>query len=384
MPADLIAPNVHVALIHFPLALLAVGVAVEVFAFVWPRSTLGSAGRWMVLLGALSAVPTAFSGIYALKHIARVPVQPERPWVDFKAASPVLSDPAIWHALWLHTVVQAIATGLAVLSAVVFLGSSDRARHVLRVPVLAVLVLAVGGMMVGAWFSGAAIYDHGAGVDRGWPPTAKEKQPPALALFPPAEYHLIFAGTAIAIALASVGLSFRKLAVLTDPAGVDDPDHDHGSTDLARSFNPNLELIEPPAAVPAGRFWLLAFVVAASTSALGWLLIALGADVLSSAHGRYGKIPALLWDQVKPLPGQTVNRLLAHLATGGVIILVPLVLAALARWAPRQRAVLATLTLVLTLAIAAQVWFGVLLMYDGSDGPINHFNPPADATAAAN
>ncbi len=379
--AELIAPNLHVALIHYPLGMLVVGVFIELFAFLWPRSTVRSAGRWLIGLGALSAVPAAFSGIYALRAVARVDMADSLRWADVRAASPVLSDPAIWHALKTHTVYQSVATGVAALAVVVWLGSGDALRRKLVAPVLTVLVLSVAGMMVGAWFSGEAIYQHGTGVDRGWPPTPAntvEASPTKVEqLFPPVELHVIAAGTTVAIALAAIGLSFRRLALIAEPPPADGDFADR-SHDVARSFNPNLEVGPASPPVPAARFWLLAFAVALGTSAGGWFVLARSADVFHAAHGHYGQIPKLLWTQVKPEPGQKVNRLLVHFASGSVIILVPLVLAVLARFAPRQRLLLAAATLVLTAAVAAQVWLGVLLMYDTPDGPINGFNPPAN------
>ena len=378
--AELIAPNLHVALIHCPLGMLLVGVLIELFAFLWPRSTARAAGRWMILLGALSAIPAAFSGIYALRAVARVGMANPAPWADVKAASPVLSDPVIWGQLRTHTLYQSIATGVAVLAAVVYLGAGDAARRALHAPLVAVLVLAVGGMMAGAWFSGEAIYRHGTGVDRGWPPTPANTvaDPPTKVeqLFPPVELHVLFAGTTVALAMAAVGLSFRKLSLSVGPAT--SLAHDYGSTDLARSFNPNLEVAAAAPPLPASRFWLLAFVVAATTSLGGWFVLARSADVLASAHGHYGQIPKLLWNQVKPDPAEheKVTRRLVHLIAGGTIIGIPLLLAALARWAPRQRFLLAAFTLVLMVAVAAQVWFGVLLLYDSPSGKINHFNEP--------
>ncbi len=384
--AELLAPNLHVALVHFPLGLLVVGVAVELISSLWPESSARAAGRWMIGLGVLSAVPAAFSGIYALRAVARLDPGVDRTWADVRAASPVLSDPLIWKQLRTHAIYQSVATGVAVLAAVAWLGCSDDGRRAVRVPVLAVLVVCVGGMMVGAWFSGEAIYKHGTGVDRGWPadsPTAAPTAAPTRVedLFPPVELHVVLAGTTVALAAAAVGLSFRKLTVAAGPPVLSV--HEHGSADLVRSFNPNIEVGAYVPKLPAARFWLLAFVVAATTSLGGWFVLARSADVFEDAQGKYGQVPQLLWRLVKPDPAEheRVTRLLVHLIAGGTIIGLPLLLAALARFAPRQRVALAAATLVLAGAVAAQVWFGVLLMYDTPRGPINHFNPGAAETA---
>ena len=384
LAAELISPNLHVALIHYPLGLLAVGVLIELFAFLWPRSTVRSAGRWFILLGALSAVPAAFSGIYALRNVARVDMSVDRSWADVKAASPVLSDPVIWHQLKTHTLYQSVATGVAVLAVVVWLGSGDDLRRTLHVPTLALLVLALGGMMVGAWFSGEAIYQHGTGVEPAWPQTRADSPPPPTRVegwFPPVELHLVAAGTTVAVALAAIGLSFRQLATID---GLTVEPRDGGQTELVRSFNPNIEVAQRLPPLPAGRFWLVTFAVAVVTALGGYFVLARGADVFTDAHGHYGQIPAMLWKQIKPEPPQKVNRLLVHSLTGGAIVVVPLVLAGLARFAPRQRVALSVFTVLLVGAVAAQVWIGVLLLYDTPDGPINHFKQPAaEASPAA-
>jgi hypothetical protein len=49
-------------------------------------------------------------------------------------------------------------------------------------------------------------------------------------------------------------------------------------------------------------------------------------------------------------------------------------LAILARFAPRRRWLISIFTLLLALAVAAQVWLGILLLLDKSTGLINHFN----------
>ena len=64
---EYITPNWHAVLVHAPLGLLSVGIFIEVFSFLWRRSTVRTAGRWMVLLGAITAVPALTSGIYAYR-----------------------------------------------------------------------------------------------------------------------------------------------------------------------------------------------------------------------------------------------------------------------------------------------------------------------------
>src|ERR1700722_10689969 len=100
MTGEFISPNLHVCLIHFPMALLIIGVCIALCSFLFPRSSLRVSGRWMLLLGALATVPATLSGIYALSDIARMnnPVG-DGPWVDVKSASAWLAQPAIWQLM---------------------------------------------------------------------------------------------------------------------------------------------------------------------------------------------------------------------------------------------------------------------------------------------
>jgi uncharacterized membrane protein len=66
---EFIIPNWHVILIHYPLALLTVGTLIEIFSFLWRRSGFRAAGRGMILIGALCAIPAATSGIYAARQV---------------------------------------------------------------------------------------------------------------------------------------------------------------------------------------------------------------------------------------------------------------------------------------------------------------------------
>lgn len=435
MLAEFVTPNLHVALIHYPLGLLVAGVMIETFAFLgWRRSGFRVAGRWMIGVGAAGGVVAAFSGIYALQAVAATTV--DTGWADLRAASPTLHDPATWSLLWHHTLYQSCAAGLAMAAVVVWIGCSDRGRRAAHWPVLIALLGSVGGMVVGAWFGGEAIYRHGVGVE-GVPSVersattapavaaeaakadkgddrlterAAEKNearptvPPAVAraeqLFPPTELHVVFAGTATAVALLSLGLSARRITAAHELAddrrpirpgprlpGADlgyelsmDPNvrQPPSAVAMARSFNPDVEVRVRPR-VPAARFWLLSFAAAAVTSLLGWYVLARAADI-DFVH-QPKQVAGQLWNQIRPQPNEPrLNRLLTHALSGSAIVALPVVLALLARFAPRQRVLLGLCGLVLVAAVAAQVWVGVLLLYDGSDGPVTRFKP---ATAAA-
>jgi hypothetical protein len=126
--------------------------------------------------------------------------------------------------------------------------------------------------------------------------------------------------------------------------------------------------------IPSSRFWLLVFLGAVATALVGaWIV----------ARARQTFDPKELW---KLITGDGYMRLLAHLIAGVSIVMLPLLLALLSRFARRSRAMLGLFSLLLVAALAAQVWLGILLMFDqaklGPDaGPWYRFQKPAASMA---
>jgi uncharacterized membrane protein len=374
---EFVNPNLHVVLIHYPLALLVAGTLIELFSFMWRRHGFRAAGRWMILLGAMSAVPTALSGVYALHDVAN----PDKQAVIWKetAASNVLSSEQ-WEHLRQHVLWTSIATGLAMLVVVSWLGCSDGWRQKLHWPLLIVLLLSVAIIVVGAQHGGDAVYEHGTGVMRADAGTASEAVPatdaaaPAAttsadesagiagqiqSVLPPMQMHVILAGIASSLALASLGLSIRRASQFPAPTQVD-----HIAAALNTSGD-DPQSPEPPgtaqAIAPAARFWLLAALAGLLTAAVGYWMLVIGFGM---------RWPMELWKAaILEYP-----RRRAHLFAGGAIIILPIVLSLLTRVAPRQKWLLMPVALLLVLAIAFQVWVGILLMFDTSEGPLSGFN----------
>ena len=308
-----------------------------------------------------------------------------------KAASPLLSNAEVWQTLQRHMLFQSVSTGLCVLVVVVWLGCSDELRESLRAPLLVVLLIATGGIIAGAWFGGEAVYRHAVAVDL--PSDVKSPAPPPTYAFENyisvAEIHVIAAGTMVAVALGAIGMSFRKISATVIQPGDTRPiiprDELRGPRgpmtppdpiDVLRSFNPSIEVTNNPFA-PAGRFWVLTFVIGLGVAAGGLFLTFGDANLLDTARLHHQPVWQVAWDQIKPADGQKINRLIAHLGAGLTLILTPLVLALLSRFAPRRRFVLSFFTLILLAAVAAQVWIGILLLFDTPDGPVNHFQTAA-------
>lgn len=199
---ELISPNLHVILVHFPLALLVAGLAIEIVSLIDRRSTLRTAGRWMVLLGALLAVPTALSGMYAFADVARRSIPAEQrpvrvwdmPWWQVlqrtqlgqsNGAAPAAAHADAWRMLKRHGWVQAPATAFAVVLVVLALSLSARWRRRLYVPLLLGMLGAAGLMVWGAWYGGESVYRHGAAVALG-----DDQSPPPRPAEPPSRFSL--------------------------------------------------------------------------------------------------------------------------------------------------------------------------------------------------
>src|SRR5262249_61269466 len=95
----------------------------------------------MILLGALTAIPTVTSGIYELYDVAN-PTKAAVPWKEV-VNQRALSDHQ-WEILRDHLLQESIAAGLAVLVVVTWLACSDRWRRNLHIPLLVLLLVSVG------------------------------------------------------------------------------------------------------------------------------------------------------------------------------------------------------------------------------------------------
>ena len=377
---DLIKPNWHIALVHFPIALLVVGTLVELFSFLgWRGSGFRRGGRWMILLGAIAAVPTTFSGIYAYNHA----------YLEDLVAngkSNLLLDRIMTQHVWS----QAGATVLAMVLVVTWIGLTDLWRDRLSIVFKVGLIGLSGLILWGAHLGGEQVYGHAVGVSTTQP---QDNHPDAQALAsletwaklaPPAQTHVTMAGLAAAVACVTLGLAIRMVTTGYDAVVTT------GHTErIARAFNPDaiadptLPAVEervvisrnytPP--VWATKFWLLSFLLLVVTALLGdWVL---ANDIHSWDLNK-------LWHEIKDPVGDDapqLTRRLAHLIVGSTIIADTLVLALLARFAPRRSVLLLVFSVPLVLALAAQVWLGVLLMTDGPQGTVTHFNNPVHTTS---
>jgi uncharacterized membrane protein len=335
----------HVILIHYPIALLFLGVAIEVFSFLWRRSSVRLAGRWMILLGALSMLPSAASGMFALS--------------DVEITSDIQHHLLNEHALW-----QSIATVLSVIVVVLWMACSDKWRRRLYWPSLVLLVLAVAMSVSGAWHGGEAVYRHGTGVvEATTQPVARD----LTSFYNPIEWHLLLAGFFAMFALAGVGTAYRRIVRERElrrlPPGDEKP-------------------------VAATWFWIVAAAFSVLTALVGLCYFASATDAWTIAvdkAGRHGGtfdrihafLRTLLFDPKVGIFGETMRtgeltyrRRAFHVGNGVFLIVVTFLLAAHARWRPRNTTVLTLLAILLVLSLIAQIWLGSLMLFEGPQGPV--------------
>jgi uncharacterized membrane protein len=366
-------PNYHVILIHYPLGVFMLGVAIELFGCLWKQSSVRVAARWMILIGGLAMLPAATSGIYALS--------------DATSAG-VSADQA--HMLRVHTWVQSIATLLATFTAIFMIAASDGWRRRSHGLVLSVLVICAGLMASGAWFGGETVYTQGTAV-RFAAPNASQAKPKLWSaewliyyIGEPEQIHMILAGVTFALAFAALGLSIRKItAEYPDDAHLplisEAPSDDVTPSTPGPAYpNSPLPILAPSDApetcIPAGCFWLVGALLALLTLAAGYWIWANGSSSWS---------PQAFWNELMVYRGKLIaTRSAVHVWVGVTLLVLTLLLAALSRWAPQQRTVLAIFASLLVLAIAAQVWLGVLLQFDGGDGPLYRFTPAGKISAS--
>jgi uncharacterized membrane protein len=373
-------PNYHVILIHYPLGVFMLGLTIEIFSFLWKNSSIRVAARWMILLGGLATLPAATSGIYALSDVtSNLTSQAE-------------------HMLRMHVWLQSIATLLATFTAVFALAASDGWRRRFHLVALGIFATCGGLMVVGAWYAGESVYTQGVAVRLAPAPGSTETKPAVATDLKdkitfytgePIQIHMILAGVMFALAMASLGLSIRKitadypdaihLPLMPESSSSDAADRvplvaaDAHRESPAPQFAPLADLPEEPF-VPAGRFWLIAALLALLTAAGGYWIWANDGDTWA---------PHSFWyDVMANKNGLKTDRAAVHVWLGISLILLPLLLAAFSRWAPRQKIVLAVFASLLVLVVSAQVFLGVLLTFDGGSGPLYRFAPPDKDSAA--
>jgi uncharacterized membrane protein len=395
MTNQFISPNWHPLLIHYPLGFLSAGIAIEMLSFLWPRGSFRTAGRWMILLGALASMPALAAGIYAYRIVVGGGAAEPRmvPWHQAVAQSSLTASQ--WHFLAYHVWLNSIGVVVVVAAVAVWVAATDAWRRTLYWPTLLALVCGMGLFAAGSWFGGEAVYRLGMAVelqaagtaaapatdDTGHtPPGAHQTQLQGVKwVLPPLELHVVLAGVVLAIMLGALALSIRHLEPaearaetleLVDAAG---PSPGSPETAAQETVDPIPATVpmEPPLPPPithpsAGRFWILVCVAALITGIAG----------LWSAAGAFTS--QRISQNVAEL--KSAPRFFIHAILATALILLPLIVAALARWGRRRRGITFAFLVLALLAIGFQFWLGIAMFYDGHKGPIIGFNAPSHST----
>ena len=387
-PKHLISPNMHVILVHFPLGMFVFGLFLEVFSFLWRRSSVRVAARWMILLGGLFAVPAALSGIDAYADVRENTTHVVKT-DEGTMKLPGLSDQQ-WHYLQKHILLAGIGAALAALGVTVALGLSDHWRRKLHIPLLIVLIAAATLLTFGSHFGGEGIYLEGTAVQ------LRGKVAQGFEYFAPARsVHVMLAGLGIAVSLGALGMSFRavsaakefhdeavtrtELDALVNPAPNPMPRPRRVTDDIsvARTLNEEAELT--PRRVPSTRFWALTALLFLLTLFFGVWYLETNELSRSVSELTASGVSNDVWTLART-PGLK-NRQGDHIVIGVLLILFPLVLAGVVRWGPRRHVLVSILCLVMVLIVAVELWLGLLLIYRGTKGPVYRYIDTESETA---
>jgi len=370
-----INPNYHVILIHFPLALLGLGLLIELLSPLWRDSSIRTAAAWMVLLGALAAAPAATSGIFAKYDALQQRAGPDASsWSDVKQAS-ALTD-LQWKLLNRHVLYASIGAAIAVLTAAAWLATSPQWPTTLPPSLFVLFLAAMLLQTVGAYSVGEAVYTTQFGtmsqpasdaLKADWQketavaPRAEKITRRIDYYIDPTQAHLIAAGALASFAAAAAGLSLRK-----PPRSLPRPQAEEPAD-------------PPPAPLRATKFWAFTALLGLITLSVGWYIFA--RDLSSPLWHVKDIFKSEIW---QPYQKDHANnaRLLAHLILGSGVVVVALLLIPAANWGT-GRLLAGTLSLLILLILAAQIGVGILMLYDGDSGPLMHFTPPAAASPPA-
>jgi len=135
--------NIHPYFVHFPIALLSIGLLYDLLGIIFKKDSLRNAGWWAQLFGTVAIAVTAVTGLLAESTVAHSDISHE--------------------IMETHKTLELIAVGIFVL---LFIWRSTRYRYA-GLPLLIVYLIigasAVGIMFYGAHLGGRLVYEFGVG-----------------------------------------------------------------------------------------------------------------------------------------------------------------------------------------------------------------------------
>lgn len=371
MVGTLIQPNLHVALVHYPVALITLGVLLEVLsALFWRKSNVRSAARWMIVLGIIAAVPTVTTGFYALRQTADPSAASGELWETIVSNS--RWDDAHWETLTSHVRMTLGATILLLMGIVVWIAATDSARRAMYLLGLAILIIGAWLIAAGAHEGGELVFQYGTAVNlvesgssgaasgQLLLPSPTSAIPDIRAEFSPLELHLFLAGWAIAVVAAAVGLSIRLSNVAWENRFAEEKAVAAGYRPAGKVGQGSQNLLSIPVIYP-GAFWVLAIILLASTVFTGlWVFgFRSAGDFLSLIRTKQAN------EEWRPV---------LHAWYGLAIVGLAIVLGLMMKIWPRRRVIMGMLCTLLLIAVVGQVWTGVLMLFDGHSGSVLRFN----------
>lgn len=361
MTGTLVQPNLHAALIHIPLALITVGVLLEILTVVFwnlRKSTVRTAGRWMLVLGILAAVPTLTTGLYALHQTAGAGSSHGEAWETVVSRSNW--SPEQWDTVREHVKWMTVGTLTLLLGIIIWISGTDSARRNMYLLGIVVLIVAGGMIAYGGHQGGELVYQYGVGVKTAVvSPDAGGDLPVAVDSGNETNYlelHVLSAGAAIALVAAAIALSIRLSNVLWENRFAEEKAVAAGYRPAGR-MGQNGNLLSIPVIYP-GVFWILAILALAVTVALGL-----------STLGMWK--PQDVWSYLQTKQARDEMRPVVHVWLGLGIVVLSILLGVLLKFSPRRRLLTGISATLLAVLVIGQVWTGVLMLFDGTTSP--HF-----------
>jgi len=187
------------------------------------------------------------------------------------------------------------------------------------------------------------------------------------------QLHIILSGLAFAAALGALGLSIRRFATiraaeeadleaLTQETGTigGPPKRVTDDVTVVRTLNPGVTVDPDDSKLPAGRFWLLAALLALVTAVAGYWMI---------SGPNFFHMDRFNQNVLEVLKKREAIRHFAHIVLGIALVVIALMFAVTAVSMPRHPIPLMLLGILLVFIVGAQTWVGVQLTFDTDDGP---------------